>query len=169
MSTSDTTNYEALRRYVKRITPIMLYKANLPIELTDDVSQSAFLRFAGVSEERKRQIINKEAYLRSIIANVINDHIKREVLAKCQYVEESDYKLLDNAAITQPDDVHFRVLLEQVLKQLSSDERLLLKFLSLNFKGKELAARLGVSEPAARKRTSRLRVKLKELLLSRNV
>lgn len=73
MSTGDTTNYEPLWRYVKRITPIMLYKANLPTELADDVSQSAFLKFAKVSEERKRQITNKEAYLRSIIANVIND------------------------------------------------------------------------------------------------
>jgi RNA polymerase sigma factor (sigma-70 family) len=131
------------------------------LDMAQDLAQTVFLLLASVSNERWQQQENRPGYLYKTLAHAANGHHHktwREV-----NVDPADFNYaLDRQGQNAADKKRFAQLLEDLRAMCTDEERRLLDSL-FEFTPREIAANLGITEVALRKRISRLNNKLKQL------
>lgn len=132
-------------------------------ESGEDLAQMVFLRCGSIDNGRWAGIENKRAYVAGVVKNAAYDFFKtngREIA--------SDGAALESARHTEPRTPALAedaaILITEVMKFLSPDERQLLDMLYEGFQGDEIATHAGINDAAARKRIERLRRKLQKII-----
>lgn len=154
-----------LEQYALRTARLIALRMNAPSDAADDISQKALLRYHKLTKERRDQIDDLPAYLYRIIENEAADYIREQSPRSVISLETVEGGQAEFHKAGEYENIEFGILLREVWAKLKSDERSLLELLILGYNSKELSFRLGISAEAARQRTSRLRGKLKELLV----
>lgn len=155
---------EKLREYALQIARRLLLKwPGLPSDIDYDLSQQALVRYYQLEEAQRGAIRDLKAYLYQVIRNLIVDQVRSPHPRSLIRTDSAEY--IEPSAPDESHAIEFEILLRQVWSKLTGDERCLLELMILDYNGKELALRLGISQDAARQRISRLRRKLGELLV----
>jgi RNA polymerase sigma factor (sigma-70 family) len=132
------------------------------VDMAQDLAQTVFVLLASVSDERWEQQENRPGYLYKTLTHAANGHYHktwREV-----NVDPSDFvNALDRQGQNAADKKKVAQRLEDLRAMCTDEERSLLDSLFEGFKPRAIAANLGISEPALRKRISRLNRKLQQL------
>ena len=145
-------------QYALHTARFLLHKTNLPSDLAEDIAQQAMLQYLAIS---KQDVKNPKAYLFSIVKNEMINRLREEQendsLDNPEGIELNRYTSITN-------DLDSHVLVREIWAKLAGEDRRLFELLILDYRGPELARRLGITEAAARQRTSRLVAKLKTML-----
>lgn len=135
------------------------------LDLAQDLVQTVFVQFALVTNERWMNIENRPGYVYTALIHAANGHYyktwREEPVDPSDVMNALD-RLGQHAAGTRTVALQVKELLERC----TNDERKLFKLLFEGFDYEEIATRLGITEPAVRKRISRLNRKLQQLLRS---
>ena len=154
-----------LQQYVLRKARLLIARsANLPSDAAYDLRQRAFLRYYKLTDEQREQIKDPRAYLYSIIKNEFFDYIQEQGIGSITQLEAAEER---GSRFQTPDErksIESNILLQAIWAQLDGEEQRLFDLMIQGYTSKELALRIGISPSAARKRISRLRDVLKELL-----
>jgi RNA polymerase sigma-70 factor (ECF subfamily) len=140
---------------------------NLSLEMAEDLGQTGLLKYLQISEDQRRRIRSPRAYLYRIIRNELLNQIRKEdprAIISLESVEtnEMGFQFAEDAS-----SVEIGLMLKEVWTALEGDDRRLLELLTFGYNGREMALRLGVTEDTARQRVSRLKAKLKAILVGR--
>lgn len=150
-----------LSGYVRR----SLRDLNLPHTAFDDIRQEVLLKLMPLSDERWEEIENVDGYLFTVVRNEARRFRERTTHSSEISVdqEESRIQLSDYASDARR--IESGILLRDVWKKLSAEERQIFQLMIIGYNDKEMALRLGISHTNARKRVSRLRARIRGLML----
>jgi RNA polymerase sigma factor (sigma-70 family) len=163
-STERILDDASLARHVLKIARVVAWKLNISTDAAEDLQQRSLLRYYELPEAKRIQINNPKAYLNRIIKNEAINFLREQ---NPDSVIPSDNLEDTFDALQTPDyyeRIELNILLHEVWDKLEGEDRLLFELQMLDYRGNELALRLGVSPQTARQRVSRLRGKLKEIL-----
>src|SRR5260370_16203841 len=123
-----------------------LQRMNLSLEMAEDLGQTGLLKYLQISEDQRRRIRNPRAYLYRIIRNELLNQIRKEdprAIISLESVEtnEMGFQFAEDAS-----SVEIGLMLKEVWTALEGDDRRLLELLTFGYNGREMAARLGVTE-----------------------
>ena len=149
-----------LRTYALHTARYFLQRSHLSPDLAEDMVQTAFLKYHQLGREKLAKIDNHKAYLARIVRNEIKDH-RRESRDNVTTVFE-DTGTLESRSGER--DLENRILVREIWSKLEGPDRRLFELMTLNYTGRELGWRLGISTDAARQRAHRLLAKLKDML-----
>lgn len=161
----STLNGPEIQRRVSRIVRRVLFNLRMPDSAVDDVCQAVLIRLLALKDDPALEIRNLDAFLFTIARNEAL-RFREKAGDKLHVPFEEDQitpGLSDN--LSELRRIESGVLLRNIWKRLSDEERDIFQLLIIGYDGKEMALRLGVKHDVARKRVSRLREKLRELLL----
>lgn len=118
-----------------------------------------------LSDERWEEIENVDGYLFTVVRNEARRFRERTTHSSEISVdqEESRIQLSDYASDARR--IESGILLRDVWKKLSAEERQIFQLMIIGYNDKEMALRLGISHTNARKRVSRLRARIRGLML----
>lgn len=146
-------------QYALQTARFLLHKTQLPSDLAEDVAQQALLRYHAFMGKQK--VDNRKAYLFTIVKNEMINRL-REQQENFSLDEVQGVEFNRNISTTQ--DLDSRLLVREIWTKLTGEDRRLFELLILDYRGHELARRLGITDVAARQRTRRLVAKLKKML-----
>jgi RNA polymerase sigma factor (sigma-70 family) len=140
-----------------------LYRFNLPDAAADDLRQQVVLKLISLPPERLNEITNLEAYVYTVALNEARRLRERSESHVQADLDEAGNTFSDHSVNAQR--LESGILLRELWNALDEVDRRVLEFLILGYNDKELALRMGISHDSARKRVSRLRTKLKSLMV----
>ena len=136
----------------------------LPEAVAEDVYQSVLTTLSRFSKERLQQIDDIKGYTYKML--------RHEALKTCRKnnrlqvsIDETPASYSDGSASAE--GIESRILLKDIWLRLNIEERELLRLLIFGYEAKWIATRLEISHDSARKKISRLRKKLRDLLFER--
>lgn len=142
---------------------LMIRKAvrirQLPPEAADDLRQLVSIRLLSLDEEKRQSIDQTENYVATIVRNEANTLLGQ--LGK-PVVSLEDISLSDE--LDSQRRIEAAILLREIPKLLEGEELRLFNMLLFDYDRKEIALALNITHDAARKRISRFRSRLVELV-----
>jgi RNA polymerase sigma factor (sigma-70 family) len=132
------------------------------VDLAQDLAQTVFVQLASVSNERWEQQKNRPGYLYRTLEHAANGHYYKTW--REETVDPSDFmNALNRQGQNAAEKKRAALLLEELRAMCTDQERSLLESLYEDCKYPAIAANLGITEAALRKRISRLNGKLRQL------
>ncbi len=155
-----------LQQYTLRKARLLLSKwSNMPSDAAYDLRQRALLRYYKLTKAQREQIKDLKAYMYRIIKNEFIEYIKDQGTSSLIQLEAAEESGTTFQTTDERKSIETRILLKEIWAQLDGEEQHLFDLMIQGYTDKELALRLGISPSAARKRISRLRDVLEELLI----
>jgi RNA polymerase sigma factor (sigma-70 family) len=146
----------------KRIKPFALSYSNRcsidslqAIELLNETTKNVIV---SLIQKKEYPLKNIDGYLFKSFCNLTKKHLKR-VRKEEQFGNEDFYELHSTQA-----QMEMALLLQELFLHSTTEEKELLKFLTLGFDHKEIAERLGTTNENVRVKVYRLRKKLLKLI-----
>jgi RNA polymerase sigma factor (sigma-70 family) len=137
----------------------------LPDSVRDDVTQIVLMKLFALNKDSLRAIENFKAYLHKAARNeALRLQQRSKSSAPDLQIESDDEYLVLSDKSEDAKRIESEVLLREVWESLNDDERDLFRLMLIGYREKDMAVRLGITYNAVRKRVTRLRKKLIELL-----
>jgi RNA polymerase sigma factor (sigma-70 family) len=162
-----TTGDEQLIDGALRTARFVLRELNQPLDAAEDLRQVGLLKYFEIDRATRSQIQNKKAYLYRIMRNNMLNQIRKEKNVVLESLESLESKSVESQMIVTTGAVETAALLDEVWSEIETDDRRLFELLSFGYTGREVAFQLDISNEAARKRVSRLKAKIREILVEK--
>lgn len=123
------------------------------------------MKLMPLSADRWNEIENIDAYLYTVVRNEARrfwQNTQQELEISVE-TDEGQIQLSDYASDARR--IESGILLRDIWKKLTSEERQIFQLLIVGYNDKEMAFRLGISHATSRKRVSRLRAKVRQMIL----
>lgn len=149
----------------KRVTGYVRNAARdlvLPDSATDDVAQIVIMKLLTHDREKLRSVRDFDSYLFRIARNEALRFQQRSKTKQLVQADDDSEPISDRSAFSQQVDSY--ILLKEIWGTLQNEERELFRLMLIGYKAKDIALRLGLSHDVVRKRVSRLREKLRQLI-----
>ena len=153
-----------LRKRVADFVRLAVRDLTLPDSASEDLSQIVFIKLLTLNTQKLRAIENFNSYLFKMARN---EALRFQQKSKpTQHVQfDDEVESLQSDRFEYAHQVESDILLREVWQTLRDDERELLQLIIIGYKESDMASRLGLSYDVVRKRVSRLRAKLRDLIL----
>lgn len=146
----------------------LLARAKVPnyLDIAQDLTQKGFENCGTVSDETWASLANPEGYVYTIVSNLVNAACaellnRREESLDPTVIDQTSYgKPTQNPAKTEES----AIFLEEILRQLTDEERDLVGMMYQEYTSREMAEKLNLTYDAVRQRVFRLRRKLAQLM-----
>lgn len=163
---SEGLENSELRERVADAVKVAIRDLRLPDAAREDVTQTVLMKLFTLNNDALRAIDNVNAYLYKAARNeALRLQQKSKSGARDVQIEYDDGELFLSDKSDGAKRIESEVLLREIWQSLKDDERDLFRLMLIGYREKDMAVRLNVSYDAVRKRVSRLRNKLLELLL----
>jgi len=153
------------RKRLADAVKVAIRDLRLPDSARDDVTQIVLMKLFTLDKDALQAIENFNAYLHKAARNEALRFQQRSKssISDLQIESDDEYLILSDKS-EDAKRIESEVLLREAWASLKDDERDLFRLMLIGYREKDMAVRLGVSYDAVRKRVSRLREKLIELL-----
>jgi RNA polymerase sigma factor (sigma-70 family) len=152
-----------IQKHLTALVRRFVHQLNLPSTAADDLRQEVLLKLISLPPDRLNEITNLEAYVYTVALNEARRFRKRSVSDNPTDFDEANSTISDNSVNAKR--LESGILLRELWSALDDVDRQVLECLILGYNDKELAFRMCISHDSARKRVSRLRAKLKSVLV----
>lgn len=159
---------ETLVRDVLRIARRLVVKMTGNAEKAEDLAQLALLKYLQLDENKRQQIRNPYAYLYTLMQHELLNEIGKERAHLIDSITSLTPETIGPSRAASAEGVHVAVLLREIWNQVNAEDRRLLELFSFGYDGPEIAQRLNISNAAARQRISRLKSKIKAILIEKD-
>jgi len=152
---------------VRKIAHSVARKFGEDSTVAEDIAQTAMvilLRDKTASHDY-REVDSRKAYLWKVILNIHHKQWRRSGAGLTMSIDDSyeaERLSYESDVEQQIVEKEKKLILSRLMKQLSDDERTLLRLLVLNYNQKEIALLMGISHSNSRKKLSLLKYKLAE-------
>jgi RNA polymerase sigma factor (sigma-70 family) len=153
------------RKHLADVVKVAIRDLRLPDSACDDVTQIVLMKLFTLNKDALRAIENFNAYL---FKAARNEALRLQQQSKSSgQIPNDDENLV--VLTDKAEDAHrieSEILLGEIWETLKDDERELFRLMLIGYRETDMAVRLGLPYSVVRKRVSRLRAKLRELLLN---
>jgi RNA polymerase sigma factor (sigma-70 family) len=158
---------ENLIRDVLRSARGLVVKMTGNTEKAEDLAQLALAKYLQLDESKRQEIKNRLAYLYRLMQHELLNEIRKERSHLIDSTASLSDETLGPSSASSAESVEVAVLLREIWRKINVEDRRLLELINFGYSSTEIAQRLDISEDAARQRISRLKNKVKAILVEK--